>query len=63
MPNSGSFRFSQETPAFLRLRPFEALRAEQELAHLIKDETRFGMAAALTRIVRRLDARLVSGFR
>lgn len=47
----------------MRLRPFEALRAEQELAHLIKDETRFGMAAALTRIVRRLDARLVSGFR
>jgi hypothetical protein len=38
------------------------LRAEQELAHLIKDETRFGMAAALTRIVRRLDAHLFSGF-
>ena len=43
------------------LQPFEALPAEQELAHFVEDESRLGMTTALTRMVRRLQVYLCPG--
>jgi hypothetical protein len=58
---SAIFGLPQEAPAALRLHPFEALPAEQQLAHFVEDESRFGVTATLTRIVRELPVNPFSG--